>query len=598
MIRALHASGDGRASGASSAATRPGSRSSSPRPTRWPTAGVVPAEDARDAAREARAFDIARIDEIEQTTQHDVIAFTTAVAEQVGPVGALAALRPHLVGRGRHRAGAADARGVRPDPDGPRRAARRRSRRAPTSIARTPMIGRTHGVHAEPMTFGLKLALWYAELQRDTRARRARARGRRGRQDLRRRRHVRAPRSVDRSATSAARLGLTPAPVSSQVIQRDRHAELLTALAILGRVAREVRARDPRPAEDRDRRSRGAVRQGAEGLVGDAAQAQSDRLRADRRPGAPDPRQRDGGARERRALARARHLALVGRARDSARQLHRARSHAAPLHAHRRRHGGVSRADAARTSRARAAWCFRAACCSSWRAAASRASRPTSGCSATRCARSTSSATSRRCCWPTPTSRRVLPPATSSEAFDLDVQLRNVDAIFDARVRGVGCRRRADGASRAVDAESRLEPMEPDHESARVRDLKPSVFDPQGHTIAEALHSLGYGARRRRAPGQVLRARRRSAESADDGARRSVARGRRRVLANPVHRELSAIETAPATVSEDRADEIRRRRLSRIELRSRRVPRRRSTCSASRPSSSGTRRRRSAAPTW
>ena len=198
------------------------------------------------------------------------------------------------------------------------------------------MIGRTHGVHAEPMTFGLKLALWYAELQRDLdRVLRARE-TRRGRQDLRRRRHVRAPRSVDRGARSASGSGSQPAPVSSQVIQRDRHAELMTRARDHRRVAREVRARDPRPAEDRDRRGRGAVRQGAEGLVGDAAQAQPDRLRADHRPGAAGPRQRDGGARERRALARARHLALVGRARDPARQLHRARSHAAALHADRR----------------------------------------------------------------------------------------------------------------------------------------------------------------------------------------------------------------------------------------------------------------------
>ena len=92
--------------------------------------------------------------------------------------------------------------------------------------------------------------------------------------------------------TSAAALGLEPAPVASQVIQRDRHAELLSALAITGCVAREVRAGDSRPAEDRDRRGRGAVREGAEGLLGDAAQAQPDRLRADRRAGAAAARQR------------------------------------------------------------------------------------------------------------------------------------------------------------------------------------------------------------------------------------------------------------------------------------------------------------------
>ena len=94
-----------------------------------------PAGRGARASREARAFDVARIEEIEQTTQHDVIAFTTAVAEHVGPVGALAALRPDLLRRRRHRAGAADARGLRPDPQGHRRAAGGRPRRAPRSTA-------------------------------------------------------------------------------------------------------------------------------------------------------------------------------------------------------------------------------------------------------------------------------------------------------------------------------------------------------------------------------------------------------------------------------------------------------------------------------
>ena len=84
-------------------------------------AGLVPARGRARAARARRAFDIARIEEIEQVTQHDVIAFTTAVAEQVGPGRALAALRPDLLRRHRHRAGAPDARGLRPDRQGHRR---------------------------------------------------------------------------------------------------------------------------------------------------------------------------------------------------------------------------------------------------------------------------------------------------------------------------------------------------------------------------------------------------------------------------------------------------------------------------------------------
>ena len=157
---------------------------------------------------------------------------------------------------------------------------------------RTPMIGRTHGVHAEPMTFGLKLALWYAGVGRDVDAHRAaraaivsvgKLSGAVGT-------FAHLPPAIE--ADVCRRLGLEPAPVASQVIQRDRHAELLCRDCDHRRLAREIRARDPRAAEDGNRRGRGAVRQGAEGLVGDAAQAQPDRLRADRRPGAAAARQR------------------------------------------------------------------------------------------------------------------------------------------------------------------------------------------------------------------------------------------------------------------------------------------------------------------
>ncbi len=106
------------------------------------------------------------------------------------------------------------------------------------------MIGRTHGVHAEPMTFGLKLALWYDQLGRDigrvTRARAAIAVGKISGA-------VGTFAHLDPAIEGdvCRRLGLDPAPVSTQVIQRDRHAELLAALAITRRLARDVRPRDP-----------------------------------------------------------------------------------------------------------------------------------------------------------------------------------------------------------------------------------------------------------------------------------------------------------------------------------------------------------------
>src|SRR5687767_9561673 len=98
---------------------------------------------------------------------------------------------------------------------------------------RTPMIGRTHGVHAEPMTFGLKLALWHAELERDLqRVRRARDIVSVGKLSGAVGTFAHLPPQVERDVCEA--LGLTPAPVASQVIQRDRHAELVCALAITG----------------------------------------------------------------------------------------------------------------------------------------------------------------------------------------------------------------------------------------------------------------------------------------------------------------------------------------------------------------------------
>src|SRR5215204_4783701 len=127
--------------------------------------GIVPADAARDI-RERGAFDISKIEEIEQTTQHDVIAFTTAVAEKVGP----SARWLHFGLTSSDVVDTAQAIQMREacdvivqDLDAVSIAVRDRA----FEHRRTTMIGRTHGVHAEPMTFGLKLALWYAEIGRD-----------------------------------------------------------------------------------------------------------------------------------------------------------------------------------------------------------------------------------------------------------------------------------------------------------------------------------------------------------------------------------------------------------------------------------------------
>jgi adenylosuccinate lyase len=205
--------------------------------------GIVPAEALRAIEEKAR-FDAARIDAIEREVQHDVIAFVTDVAQSVGPEGrwihygltSSDVVDTALAMRMRD---ALDL--VRAGVEALRQAVRARA----MEFKAAPMIGRTHGVHAEPMTFGLKLALWYAEL--------GRALGR-----LERARETIAVGKLsgavgtfshlgpDVEEAVCRKLGLVPAPVSSQVLQRDRHAEVMAALAItaasLEKFATEIRA--------------------------------------------------------------------------------------------------------------------------------------------------------------------------------------------------------------------------------------------------------------------------------------------------------------------------------------------------------------------
>jgi adenylosuccinate lyase len=204
--------------------------------------GVVPREAAA-VIREKARFDVARIDEIEAEVQHDVIAFVSCVAENVGPEGrwvhygltssdvvdtALAMLMRD----------ACDL--ILEDVKALAAAVKERA----LEHRRTPMIGRTHGVHAEPTTFGMKLALWYAEVERDrVRLERARETIAVGKLSGAVGTYSHLPPEVEEAVCQ--RLGLVPAPVSSQVLQRDRHAEVLTTLAILA-ASRETVATEER----------------------------------------------------------------------------------------------------------------------------------------------------------------------------------------------------------------------------------------------------------------------------------------------------------------------------------------------------------------
>ena len=204
---------------------------------------VVPKE-ALAAIKEKARFDVARIDAIEREVQHDVIAFVSNVAENVGPEGrwlhygltssdvvdtALALLMRD----------ATDL--IMQDVLALREVVGARAH----EFKDAPMIGRTHGVHAEPMTFGLKLALWYAELGRAL-ERLARARETIAVGKLSGAVGTFSHLGPEVEEAVCAKLGLRPAPVSSQVLQRDRHAEVMATLAItaasLEKFATEIRA--------------------------------------------------------------------------------------------------------------------------------------------------------------------------------------------------------------------------------------------------------------------------------------------------------------------------------------------------------------------
>ncbi len=204
--------------------------------------GVIPRE-AVPVIREKGNFDIARIDAIEAEVKHDVIAFLTSVAEYVGPEARFihqgmtssdvldTCLSMQLVQ-------AADL--LLEDLDLVLASIKARA----FEHRHTVCIGRSHGIHAEPVTFGLKLASWYAEMDRN------RTRLRAARENI-------ATGAISGAVGTfaninpyveeyvCARMGLKPEPVSTQVIPRDRHAEYFCTLAVIAssmeRVAVEVR---------------------------------------------------------------------------------------------------------------------------------------------------------------------------------------------------------------------------------------------------------------------------------------------------------------------------------------------------------------------
>lgn len=209
----------------------------------WSEIGVIPHEDVNKLYDEA-SFDIERIHEIEKTTRHDVVAFTRAVSETLGE-------ERKWIHYGLTSSDVVDT------------ALCFRLKKVNTVLEKkidellavlkqraiehkyTLMMGRTHGVHAEPTTFGLKLALYYAEMQRNKERFIEAAEGVRvGKFSGAVGTFAHIPPEVEQIACKI--LGLKPAPISTQIIQRDRHAHYLSVLALIGgtleKMAVEIRA--------------------------------------------------------------------------------------------------------------------------------------------------------------------------------------------------------------------------------------------------------------------------------------------------------------------------------------------------------------------
>jgi adenylosuccinate lyase len=208
----------------------------------WTERGIIPRESLERIKARAN-FDPDRIDEIEKVTRHDVIAFTTSVAEYVGDDS-------RYIHRGLtsydvvdtalslllREAGLVIRQGLVDLLDALKtRAMEHRL---------TPMVGRSHGIHAEPITFGLKLASFYAEIARHL-ARWDEALGTISVGKISGAVGTYAHLDPEMEEAVLEKLGLKPAPISTQVIQRDRHAEYFTTLALIGssieKIAVEIR---------------------------------------------------------------------------------------------------------------------------------------------------------------------------------------------------------------------------------------------------------------------------------------------------------------------------------------------------------------------
>jgi len=208
----------------------------------WSKLGKIPKEDVEKLYENA-SFDVDRIKEIEKETRHDVVAFTRSVSESLGD-------EKKWVHYGLTSTDVVDtANGYRLKQAN--EILRKDIQHIIDVLAEkakkhkfTVMMGRTHGVHAEPTTFGLKCALWYAEMKRNQERFERAAKGVEfGKMSGSVGTFANIPPEVE--ASVCEELGLTPAPISTQTLQRDRHADYISTLALVGstmeKIAVEIR---------------------------------------------------------------------------------------------------------------------------------------------------------------------------------------------------------------------------------------------------------------------------------------------------------------------------------------------------------------------
>lgn len=196
----------------------------------WGTLGKIPREALAKISRKA-TFDINRINEIEKETAHDLIAFLTSVAEKVGPESryihmGMTSYDVEDTARSMQMRDSADL--IIKDIEEVIKIIRRRAKEEKDTI----MMGRTHGVHAEPITFGLKMLVWLAEMERNV-------------ERMKRAKETIAVGKISGAVGTYAaidprveeyvcrKLKLKASPASTQVLQRDRHAEFITTIALI-----------------------------------------------------------------------------------------------------------------------------------------------------------------------------------------------------------------------------------------------------------------------------------------------------------------------------------------------------------------------------